>query len=204
MSPLPKERISAGMWPIRYVLEQGNRLRGLPALLRDLWASAFVLTSFAAAVALPLVTLPAAALVLLPVLLFAAVLFGRDSALLAALLAALMARLIPAETVESPVGSLTIAALSGAALAMAAFLEELRRSRAEAETAYLRSDATARLAAERVETARRRLREAEERLAEVERQVLRAGQEARAPNAPARSSSRDPALESAFRSEGGI
>ena len=43
---------------------------------------------------------------------------------------------------------------------MAAFLEELRRSRAEAKTAHLRSDATARSAAERVEAARRQLREA--------------------------------------------
>lgn len=192
------------MWPIRYVLDQGKGLRDLPALLRDLGASAFVLTAFAAAAALPLITLPAAALVLLPVLLCAAVLFGRDSALLASLLAALMARLIPAETVEGPVGLLTIAALSGAALAMAAFLEELRRRRTEAETAYLRSDATARLAAERVEAARRQLREAEERLAEVERTARRAAQDARAPNPPARSSSRDPSLESAFRSEGGI
>ena len=65
-----------------------GRLRALPALARDFAASLVVLAAFAAAAALPLVTVPAAGLVLLPVLLLTAVAFGRDSALLAALLAA--------------------------------------------------------------------------------------------------------------------
>ena len=158
-----------------------------------------MLTAFAAAVAaLPLVTVPAAALVLMPLLLFAAVVFGRDSAVLAALLAALMARLWPFGPTEGSVGLPWIAALCGAALLTAALLEELRRSRAEAETAHLRSDTTARRASERVEAARRQLRDAEARLADAERKT------ARQAVAVTRASSPDPALDSAFRSEGGI
>ena len=188
---------------IHSALEHGSRLRALPALARDFGASAVVLAAFAAAAALPPVTVPAAALVLLPVLLLAAVAFGRDSALFAALLAALMARLSPFGAAQGSKGLLAIAALSGAGLAVAALVEELRRSQAEAETAYLRSDATARGAAERVEAARRQLREAEARLAEAERVARRAAaQELRAP--AARTGSPDPALEGAFRSEGGV
>lgn len=175
----------------------------MPALVRDAGASVVVLAAFGAAVALPVVSVPAAALVLLPILLLTAVFFGRDSALLAALLAALMARLFPPEAGQGSVGLLAIAALSGAALAMAAILEELRRSRAEAETAHRRSDATARGAAERVEAARRQLREAEARLAEVERKAA-----GRAPGrdafAPKRTGGPDPSMEGAFRSEGGV
>lgn len=192
------------MWQIRYALEQGSRLRALPALVRDVGASVLVLAAFAAAAALPLITVPAAAVVLLPVLILTAVAFGRDSALLAALLAALMARLFPFGPEEGSAGLLAIAGLSGAALAMAALLEELRRRRMEAETAHLRSDTTARRAAERVEAARQQLREAEERLVEAERKALQsAAQDARAAMA-GRTSSPDPALEGAFRSEGGI
>jgi hypothetical protein len=188
---------------IHSALEHGSRLRALPALARDFGASAVVLAAFAAAAALPPVTVPAAALVLLPVLLLAAVAFGRDSALFAALLAALMAKLSPFGAAQGSKGLLAIAALSGAALAVAALVEELRRSQAEAETAYLRSDATARSAAERVEAARRQLREAEARLAEAERVARQAAaQEPRAP--AARTGSPDPALEGAFRSEGGV
>ena len=189
---------------IHSALEQGNRLRALPALARDFGASAVVLAAFAAAAALPPVTVPAAVLVLLPVLLLAAVAFGRDSALLAALLAALMARLSPFGAAQGSKGLLAIAALSGAALVVAALVEELRRSQAEAETAYLRSDATARNAAERVEAARRQLREAEARLAEAERMARQqaVAQERRA--TAARTSRSDPALERAFRSEGGV
>ncbi len=188
---------------IHSALEHGSRLRALPALARDFGASAVVLAAFAAAAALPPVTVPAAALVLLPVLLLAAVAFGRDSALFAALLAALMAKLSPFGAAQGSKGLLAIAALSGAALAVAALVEELRRSQAEAETAYLRSDATACSAAERVEAARRQLREAEARLAEAERVARQAAaQEPRAP--AARPGSPDPALEGAFRSEGGV
>ncbi len=193
------------MWRIGYTLERGTRLRSLPAFARDLGASAVVLAAFAAAAALPLVKVPAAALVLLPVLLFTAVAFGRDSALLAALLAALMARLHPFGPAEGWVGLLAIAALSGAALVAAALVEELRRSRAEAETAYLRSDATARRAAERVEVARRQLREAEARSAEAERTARQAaGRDSRVAVLAARASNSDPAVDSAFRSEGGV
>jgi hypothetical protein len=176
-------------------------LRDLPALARDLGASAVVLLSFAGAAVLPLVTVPAAALVLLPVLLLTAVAFGRDSALLAALLAALMARFSMFGVAEgASVGLLPIAVLSGAALAVAALWEELRRSRAEAETAHLRSDATARRAAERVEAARRKLSEAEARLAVAERNARQAAASA----AVARTGNPDPTLDSAFRSEGGV
>jgi hypothetical protein len=192
------------MWQIRYALEQGSRLRALPALVRDVGASVLVLAAFAAAAALPLISVPAAAVVLLPVLILTAVAFGRDSALLAALLAALMARLFPFGPEEGSAGLLAIAGLSGAALAMAALLEELRRRRTEAETAHLRSDTTARRAAERVEAARQQLREAEERLVEAARKALQsAAQDARAAMA-GRTSRPDPALEGAFRSEGGI
>jgi hypothetical protein len=52
-------------------------------------------------------------------------------------------------------------------------------------------------AAERVEAARRQLRDAEARLADAERKAALAPVVARA-------SSPDPALDSAFRSEGGI
>jgi hypothetical protein len=190
------------MWRIRYALEQSGRLRALPALARDFGASVVVLAAFAAAAALPVIKVPAVALVLLPVLFLSAVAFGRDSVLLAALLAALMARLPPFGSAETSVGLLTIAVLSGAALAVAALLEELLRSVAEAETAHLRSDSTARRAAERVEAARRQLREAEARLAEVERKAQKAGQEQRAP--AARAVNQDPGLESALRSEGGV
>jgi hypothetical protein len=183
-------------------LDLGERLRAASALARDAGAVALVLSAFAAAAALPLITVPTAALVLLPVLLLAAVVFGRDSALLAALLAALAARLFPSGPANGSAGLLTIAALSGAALAVAALLEELRRWRGEAETAHLRSDATARRAAERVEGARQQLREAEARLVEAERQVRRAEQDLRA--TAARTGRLDPSLESAFRSEGGI
>lgn len=191
---------------IRDAMGQGKGLRELPALMRDAGASAAVLVALAAAAALPWVALPAAALVLLPVLLLTAVVFGRDSALLAALLAALAARLSWFGPEEGPVGLLPIVVLSGSALAVAALLEELRRSRTEAETAYLRSDKTARRAAERVEAARRQLRAAEARLAEAERKASRAAaaaEEKRASSA-ARASRPDPALEGAFRSEGGI
>lgn len=191
-----------GLWRIRHALERGACLRELPALVRDLGASTLVLCAFLAAAVLPLVTVPAAALVLLPTLLLAAVAFGRDSALLAALLAALMAQVLPFGATEGAVGLLPIAVLSGAALATAALLDELRRSRAEAETAHLRSDTTARRAAERVEAARRDLREAEARLVEAERTARQAGQELRA--AVARAGSPDPALDGAFRSEGGV
>ena len=179
------------------------RSRALPALARDFGASLVVLAAFVAAAALPLVTVPAAGLVLLPVLLLTAIAFGRDSALLAALVAALVARLHPFGFAEGSAGLLTIAVLSGAALAVAALVEELRRSRAEAETAHLRSDTTARRAAERVEAARRELREAKALLAEAERQARHAApRDLRAP-AP-RVGSRDPALDGAFRSEGGV
>src|SRR3712207_5121172 len=131
-------------------------------------ASVAVLVVFAGAAALPLIAVPAAVLVLLPVLLLTAVAFGRDSALLAALLAALMARHLPLGPSEgSPIGLLPVAVLSGAALAVAALLEELRRSRADAETAHHHLDTVARLAAERGEAARRQLRDAEERLVEA-------------------------------------
>ncbi len=197
-----------GMWHIGSVAEWNRRLRALPALARDLGASVVVLAIFAAAAALPLITVPAAGLVLLPVLLLTAVVFGRDSALLAALLAVLMARLHPFGPAEEWGGLLAIAALSGAALAVAALLDELRRSRGEAEAAHLRLDSTARRAAERVEAARRDLREAEARLAEAERKARQAvAQELRAapPAAMApRAGGPDPGLESAFRSEGGV
>lgn len=170
--------------------------------MRDLSAATVVLVVYAATAALPLVTVPGAALVLLPVLLAAALAFGRDSALLAALLAALAARFYPFGPTGGSVDLLAITVLSGAALAVAALLEELRRRRDEAEDAHLRSDATARRAAERVETARQRLREAETRLVQAEREALRIGQEARA--AAATEKRPDPALDSAFRSEGGI
>lgn len=192
---------------IRYALGQGERLRAIPPLARDLGAVVLVLAAFAAAAALPLVTVPAAALVLLPALLLTAMAFGRDSALLAALLAALAARLFPlGPAAGGSVGLLTIVVLAGAAMAVAALLEELHRSRTEAETAHLRSDATARRAAERVEAARQQLRDAEARLVEAERQVRQAGQDLRAASAAAAARTRtpDPALESAFRSEGGI
>jgi hypothetical protein len=188
------------MWRLRLALERGEGLRTLPALARDFGASVVVLAAFAiAAVALPQVTVPAAALVLMPILLFAAMVFGRDSAVLAALVAALMARISPLGPAEGSVGLLVIAALCGAALVMAALLEELRRRRAEAETAHLRSDMTARCAAERVEAARRELRGAEARLADVERRAAR-----QAAAAAARDGGPDPALDCAFRSEGGI
>lgn len=186
------------MLQISHALERGKRLRALPALVRDLGASAVVLAAFTAATALPLIMVPAAVLVLLPVLLLAAIAFGRDSALLAALLAALAARLHPLGPAEGWSGLLAVAVLSAAALALVALVEELYRSRAEAETAYLRSDAIARRAAERVEAARRELRDAEARLAEAERNARRTA--ARGPSA----SGRDPALDSAFRSEGGV
>ena len=193
------------MWLMGYALKRDSRLRALPALARDVGASGVVLAAFAAAAALPLITVPAAALVLLPVLLLTAVVFGRDSAFLASLLAALMARLWPSGPEGGSVGLLFMAVLSGAALAVAALVEELRRSRVEAETAHLRSDTTARRAAERVEAARRQLREAEARLAEAERKALQAAaQDRRMAAAAARASSPDPALESAFRSEGGV
>lgn len=190
------------MWRIRYALERGERLRALPALARDLGAAALVLAVFASVAALPLVTVPAAALVLLPALLLTAVVFGRDSALLAALLAALAARSLPPEETSGSIGLLAIAALSGLALMVAALLEEMRRSRAEAETAHLRSDATARRSAERVEAARQQLRAAETRLVEAERELRQARQDLRA--AAARAGRGDPALEGAFRSEGGV
>ncbi len=192
------------MWNIGFAVGWSGRLRALPALVRDLGASSVVLAAFTAAAALPLITVPAAGLVLLPVLLLTAVVFGRDSALLAALLAALMARWHPFGPAEGWGSPLAIAALSGAALALAAVAEELRRSRAEAETAYLRSDATARRAAERVEAARRQLREAEARLADAERKARQAAAQGPRGPAGARASSRDPALDSAFRSEGGV
>jgi len=186
------------MLRIFYQLIRSGRPRELPALVRDLGASVVVLLALAAAAALPLVTVPAAALVLLPVLLLTAVAFGRDSALLAALLAALAARFSPLDLGEgSSAGLLRIVVLVGAALAVAALWEELRRSQAEAESAHLRSDVTARRAAERVEAARWRLSKAEARLAEAERAHRRA-------TAAARTGSPDPALESAFRSEGGV
>ncbi len=195
------------MWNIGLAADWSGRLRALPALVRDLGASSVVLAALAAAAALPLVTVPAAALLLLPVLLLTAVAFGRDSALLAALLAALMVRLHPFGFAEASAGLLTIAVLSGAALAVAALVEELHRSRVEAATAHLRLDSTARLAAERVEAARRELREAEARLAGVERKARQvAARDARAAAAAAvvRAGRPDPDLESAFRSEGGV
>lgn len=191
-----------GMWRVRHALERGRSLRALPALARDLGAAALVLAVFACAAALPLVTVPAAALVLLPALLLTAVVFGRDSALLAALLAALAARLLPPSEANGAGGLLAIAALSGLALVVASLLEEARRSRAEAETAHLRSDATARRAAERVEAARQQLRAAETRLIEAERELRQARQDLR--TAAARMGRGDPALEGAFRSEGGV
>ncbi len=191
------------MWLIGYTLRQNNRLRLLPALARDLCASVFVLATFAAAATLPSLTIPAAALVLVPVLLLAALVFGRDSALLAALLAALMARIPFAGPTAGSGGLLAIVALSAVALAVAALVEELQRSRAEAEAANLCSDATARRAAERVEAARRQLRMAEDRLAEAERKARQAGRGPRSA-AAARTGGPDPALESAFRSEGGV
>lgn len=190
------------MWRIRHALEQSGRLRALPALVRDSGASVLVLVAFAAAAELPLIEVPAVALVLLPVLLLAAVAFGRDSAVLAALLTALVAQSPLFGSAESSVGLLTVAALSGATLVVAALLEELRRSLTEAETAHLRSDFTARRAAERVEAARRQLRDAEARLAEVERKAQKAGPDLRAPTA--RVGNPDPGLESALRSEGGV
>lgn len=189
---------------IGFMLGSGNRLRALPALVRDVGASVVVLAAIAAASALPPITVPAAGLVLLPILLLTAIAFGRDSALLAALLAALMARSHPFGFAEGSAGLVTIAVLSGAALALAALVEELRRSRADAETAHLRSDTTARRAAERVEAARRELREAQTRLAEAEREARRHAA-TRDPRAPApRTGGRDTALDSAFRSEGGV
>ena len=180
-------------------------MRALPALARDFGASLVVLAAFAAAAALPMIPVPAAVLVLLPALLLSAVAFGRDSALLAALLAALMAQWHPFGFAEDSAGLLAIAVLSGAALAVAALLEELRRSRAEAETAYLRSDATARRAALRVEAARRALREAEARLADAEREARQAvARDLRAPSPAARAGVREPDLDTAFRSEGGV
>ncbi|MBD0271571.1 MAG: hypothetical protein ICV73_06535 [Acetobacteraceae bacterium] len=192
------------MWNIGFAADLGGRLRALPALARDLGASAVVLAAFTAAAALPPLTVSAAGVVLLPVLMLTAVAFGRDSALLAALLAALVARWHPLGIAEGSTGLLTIAVLSGAALAVAALVEEVRRSRTEAATAYLRSDATARRAALRVEAARRALRKAEARLAEAERKARQAAaQDPRGP-AAARASSPDPALDCAFRSEGGV
>jgi hypothetical protein len=175
-------------------------------LVRDIGASAVVLAAFATAAALPAVTVPAAALVLLPILLLAAIAFGRDSAVLAALLAALTARMSLFGPPEGAVGLVWIAALSGAALVIAALLEELRRSRAEAETAHVRSDNTARFAAERLEAARRQLREAQARLVAAEREAARRAADATgaAAAAPARTSSADRALDTAFRSEGGV
>jgi hypothetical protein len=198
-----------GMWNIASAAGWSSRLRALPALARDFGASLVVLAAFAAAAALPMIPVPAAVLVLLPALLpallLSAVAFGRDSALLAALLAALMARWHPFGFAEDSAGLLAIAVLSGAALAVAALLEELRRSRAEAETAYLRSDATARRAALRVEAARRTLREAEARLADAEREARQAvARDLRAPSPAARAGVREPDLDTAFRSEGGV
>lgn len=192
------------MSQIRYAFGQSNRLRALPPFARDLGASVVVLAASTAAAALPLVSVPAAGLVLLPALLLTAVVFGRDSALLAALLAALMARLFPFGAAEGPtISLLPIAVLSGAALVIAALLEELGRRRTEAENAHLRSDATARRAADLVEAARRQLREAEQRLVEAKRKARHsAADEAR--TAAHRMSGADLALESAFRSEGGI
>ena len=193
------------MWRFRYALGRSERLRALPAVVRDAGAAVLVLAAFASAAALPLfVTVPVAALVLLPALLLTAVVFGRDSALLAALLAALVAGRLPSGAAGGSTGLLAIAALSGMALLAAALIEELRRSRSEAETAHLRSDATARRAAERVEAARQQLREAEARLVEAERQARQAKHDLRASTAAVRASRGDPALESAFRSEGGI
>lgn len=189
------------MWPRRHLSELRKSFRALPVLARDFAAAVVVLAVYAATAALPLVTVPAATLVLLPVLLAAALVFGRDSALLAALLTALAARFYLSGPSGGSVDLLAITVLSGAALAVAALLEELRRRRGEAEDAYLRSDATARRAAERVEAARQRLRQAEARLAEAERQVIRSGPEARAVANVGRP---DPALDSAFKSEGGI
>jgi len=134
--------------------------------------------------------------------LIAAIVFGRDSAVLAALLAMPMARLWPFGPAEGSVSLLWIAVPCCAAFLTAALVEELRRRRAEAETAHLRSDTTARYAAERVEAARRQLREAEARLADAERKAAR--QAAAATAAATRASTPDPALDSAFRSEGGI
>lgn len=192
------------LWRIQHAVEQGKSLRALPALIRDAGATLVVLAALAATAALPWVALPAAVVLLLPALLLTAVLFGRDSALLAALVAALAARLSWFGPEEDAVGLLPIVFLSGAALAVAALLEELRRSRAEAETAHLRSDKTARRAAERVEAARRQLREAEARLAEAERKASEAAAAEKRHAAVARGKRPDPALESAFRSEGGI
>ncbi|MBD0276114.1 MAG: hypothetical protein ICV73_29840 [Acetobacteraceae bacterium] len=193
------------MWNIASAAGWSRRLRALPALARDLGASLVVLSVCAGAAAMPSITVPAAGLALLPALLLTAVAFGRDSALLAALLAALMARWHPLGFAEGSTGLPAIAVLSGAALAVAALVEELRRSRAEAETAYLRSDATARHAALRVEAARRELRQAKAQLAEAERNARQAvARDLRAPSAMPRTGARDPDLESAFRSEGGV
>jgi len=58
------------MWRLGFALRHSVRLRALPALARDFCASALVLAAFAAAeAALPLVTVPAAALILMPLLL---------------------------------------------------------------------------------------------------------------------------------------
>jgi imidazolonepropionase-like amidohydrolase len=132
------------MWRIRYALEQGDRLRALPALARDVGASLVVLAAFGAAASFPFVAVPAAALV-----------------------------------------------------------EELRRSRAEAEMAHFRVETIARRAAERIEAARRLAPEADERLVEAERRAFSAARAMASPPPP-HANAPDPAMESAFRSEGGI
>lgn len=179
-----------------------RRLRQLPAFVRDCGAVFLVLGLFFASAGLPLVTIPGALLPVLPTLLLAAVVFGHNSALLAALLGALAVRQQwfgpTAGQGDSTIGLLLMAALLAAALAVSGLLDAWRRRRTEAVQAHAQVDATARRAAERLAAAYRDLQRAEARLTKAEAELREA--RVRAP----RSRSRDPALASAFRSEGGI
>ncbi len=179
-----------------------RRLRRLPTFARDCAAVLLVLSLFVAGAGLPLVTIPGALLPLLPALLLAAAAFGRNSALLAALVAILAARRQwfgpVAGEADSTIGLLLLAASLAAALAVSDLLDAWRRRRAEAVLAHAQVDATARRAAERLAAAHRELQRAEARLARAEHEVREVQQR------PPRSRSQDPALDSAFSSEGGI
>ncbi len=177
-----------------------RRLRQLPTAARDGFAIVLVLGLFAAGAGLPLVTIPGVLLPLLPALLLAAVAFGRNSAVLAALLAALAVRQQwfgpSAGQADSTAGLVLMAVVLAAAVAVSGLLDAWRRRRAEAVRAHEQVDATARLATERLAMAYRTLWEAKARLAQAEAEVQA--------QRPPRSRGKDAILDTAFRSEGGI
>lgn len=181
-----------------------RRLRRLPPVVRDCGAVLLVLGLFMAGAHLPLITIPGALLPLLPALLLAALAFGRNSALLAALLAALAVRQHWFGTVAGEAGSevalLLMAALLAAALGVSGLLDAWHRRRAEVVVAHEQVDAAARRATQRLALAYHDLRQAEARLAQAERDVRNLAQQRRT----ARQRGQDAALDSAFRSEGGI